>query len=150
MLDLGCPDLAHDPAAVRVYKDEVVHVEFAASAGALKSAVGMNHYAAGDALLTGSTGDRWCVSRDRFDAKYRPCAGTAAGAAGRYRNLPVVILAKQIHEPFRVSRTAGGDVLTGEAGDWAVEYAPGDCGLVARARFEAVYRIAATGRGGAG
>ena len=110
----------------------------------------MNHYAAGDALLTGSTGDRWCVSRDRFDAKYRPCEGTMAGHAGRYRNLPVVILAKQIHEPFRVARTAGGDVLTGAAGDWAVEYAPGDCGLVARARFEAVYRIADAGRGGAG
>lgn len=150
MLDLGCPDLAHDPAAVRVFKDEVVQVEFATGAGALQSAVGVNHYAPGDALLTGSTGDRWCVTRDRFEAKYRPCPGTATGAAGRYRNVPVVILAKQIHEPFRVSRTAGGDVLTGEAGDWAVEYAPGDCGLVARARFEAVYRIAAAGRGDAG
>lgn len=142
MLDLGCPNLAADPAAVRVFKDEIVAVEFATAGGALQSAVGMNHYAAGDALLTGSTGDRWCVSRDRFDAKYRPCPGTIAGRPGAYRNLPVVIYAKQIHEPFRVARAPGGDVLTGSAGDWALEYAPGDCGLVERTRFERVYRRA--------
>ena len=142
MLDLGCPLLSQDPAAIRVVKDEVVAVEFAQAAGVLMSAVGANHYQADDALVTGSTGDRWCVSRERFDAKYRPCEGTVAGRAGRYRNLPVVIFAKQINEPFRVARVPGGDLLTGRAGDWAVEYAPGDCGLVDRLRFERVYRRA--------
>ena len=141
MIDLGCPDLAADPHALRVVKDEVVAVEFAAQAGVVTSAVGPNHFEPGDALITGSTGDRWCVSRDRFDAKYRPCPGTVAGARGRYRNLPVVVYAKQIHAPFRVSRTPGGDVLTGNAGDWALQYAPGDCGLVDRTRFERVYRV---------
>ncbi len=145
MRDLGCPRLSEDPEAVRVYKDEVVTVEFAAAAGALESAVGINRYAAGDALITGSTGDRWCVSRDRFDAKYRPVEGLAPGANGRYRNVPVVIHAKQIHEPFRVARRPGGDVLRGAPGDWAVEYAPGDCGLVERTRFERVYRRAGAG-----
>jgi hypothetical protein len=140
MLELGCPNLAADPAAIRVCKDEVVKVEFAIAPGVLQSAVGLNRYAAGDALLTGSTGDRWCVSRDRFDAKYRPCPGTFAGGPGEYRNVPVIVYAKQIHEPFRVSRAQGGDVLTGHAGDWALEYAPGDCGLVDRARFARVYR----------
>jgi hypothetical protein len=142
VLDLGCPLLSQDPGAIRVVKDEVVAVEFAPAAGVLMSAVGPNHYQAGDALITGSTGDRWCVSRERFDAKYRPCAGTTAGRRGDYRNLPVVVWAKQIGEPFRVARAPGGDVLTGNAGDWAVEYAPGDCGLVDRIRFERVYRPA--------
>ncbi len=142
MLDLGCPLLSQDPAAVRVVKDEVVAVEFAPAAGVLMSAVGPNHYQAHDALITGSTGDRWCVSRQRFDAKYRPCSGTTEGRSGNYRNLPVMVYAKQISEPFRVARSTGGDVLTGSAGDWAVEYAPGDCGLVDRARFERVYRRA--------
>jgi len=145
MLDLGCPALSADPAAIRVVKDEVVAVEFAAAPGLLMSAVGPNHYATGDALITGSTGDRWCVSRERFDAKYRPCAGTQSGRAGDYRNVPVVVYAKQIHEPFRVARAPGGDVLTGHAGDWALEYSPGDCGLVDRARFERVYRRADAG-----
>ncbi|MEI8297221.1 MAG: PGDYG domain-containing protein [Pseudomonadota bacterium] len=141
MLELGCPDLARDPLAICVVKDEVVEVEFAAVAGLVMSAVGPNHYVAGDALVSGSTGDRWCVSRERFDAKYRPAAGQAPGAPGAYRNVPVSVWAKQIAEPFHIARAPGGDVLSGEAGDWALQYAANDCGLVARLRFEAVYRF---------
>jgi uncharacterized protein (DUF2237 family) len=136
------PDLAADPAAVWIVKDEVVSVEFALQAGVLQSAVGLNRYAASDALLTGSTGDRWCVSRDRFDAKYRALAPTAAGQAGRYRNVPVPVRAKRMAVAFTVARSAGGDFLRGEAGDWLLEYAPGDHGVVAQARFEQVYRLA--------
>jgi hypothetical protein len=83
---------------------------------------------------------RW-GTRARFDAKYRPEPPTVAGAAGRYRNLPVVVLAKRMPTPFTVARSAGGDILHGEAGDWLLEYAPGDHGIVARARFESVYRL---------
>src|SRR5208283_5829914 len=90
------PDLQADPAARIAIKDEVVDVEFAASEGALASAVGVNAFAAGDALLTGSTGDRWSVSRDRFDAKYLPQAPTVQGQAGRYRNRPAPVLAKRM------------------------------------------------------
>jgi uncharacterized protein (DUF2237 family) len=135
------PALERDPGARRASKDEVVEVEFAAAAGALVSAVGANRYVAGDALLTGSTGDRWCVSRDRFDAKYRPEPPTVAGGAGRYRNLPVAVLVKQIAVAFTVQRSAGGDLLQGEPGDWLVQYAPGDHGVVASARFARVYRL---------
>ena len=141
MLDLGCPDLASDPMSLWVAKDEVVEVEFAATAGVLASAVGPNHYRAGDALLVGSTGDRWCVSRARFDAKYRPCEGTVAGQAGPYRNLPGRLLARRIDEPFRIARRPGGDVLVGQAGDWAVQYGVDDYGLVDAARFARVYRL---------
>ena len=142
MLELGCPKLSQDPAAIRVVKEEVVTVVFADTPGLVMSAVGPNHYAAGDALVTGSTGDPWCVSRERFDAKYRHDAGQAHGEPGPYRNVPTPVWAKQIPGPFRIARSPGGDVLTGEAGDWALEYAPDDCGLVARDRFERVYRPA--------
>jgi len=142
VLHLGCPALHRDPAALQVVKDEVVNVVFALESGCLMSAVGPNHYAAGDAIVRGSTGDSWCVSRERFDAKYRPADGQAPGAPGRYRNVPVAIWAKRIDTAFRIERQPGGDVLEGAAGDWAVEYAPNDCGLVAQARFDAVYRRA--------
>ena len=125
---------------MRIVKDEVVSVEFALQAGALASAVGLNRYARGDALLTGSTGDRWCVSRDRFDAKYRAEAPTVPGQAGRYRNVPVPVPAKRIPVAFTVVRSSGGDLLQGEPGDWLLEYAPGDYGVVARARFDSVYK----------
>jgi PGDYG protein len=141
-LHLGCPRLSLDPLAIRAVKDEEVQVDFAVEPGLIMSAVGPNHYNAGDALITGSTGDRWTVTRDRFDAKYRPSGGQMVGVAGPYRNRPVAIWAKQIAEPFTIERCVGGDRLIGEAGDWAVEYTENDCGLVARERFAAVYRRA--------
>lgn len=135
------PALATDLDARRAAKEETVLVEFAAVAGTLESAVGANRFVVGDALLTGTTGDRWCVSRDRFNAKYRPEPPTVAGAPGRYRNLPVPVLAKQIPVAFTVLRTAGGDLLHGAPGDWLVQYAPGDHGIVASDRFARVYRF---------
>ena len=141
VLQLTTPDLEADPAARRAVKDERVAVEFAREPGELASAVGLNRYAPGDALLTGSTGDRWCVSRDRFDAKYDPEPPTERGQAGHYRNRPATVLAKRMAQPFTVARSAGGDALAGSAGDWLLQYAPGDYGVVERSRFERVYRI---------
>jgi hypothetical protein len=141
ILELRHPDLTTDPAARRAVKDETVAVEFAEGAGALISAVGLNHYSAGDALITGSTGDRWCVSRDRFDSKYDPVPPTMSGQGGLYRNRPVTVLAKRMDVAFSVARTAGGDVLLGSPGDWLLQYAPGDHGIVERSRFERVYRL---------
>ena len=143
-LELNNPDLAADPAARPAVKDETVSVEFAVRADALVSAVGVNRYLPGDALITGSTGDRWCVSRDRFDVKYHPLPGTVHGQAGLYRNSPTTVLAKRMEMPFSVARATGGDVLRGDVGDWLVQYAPGDHGIVERTRFERVYRLVAT------
>ena len=144
-LQLNNPDLTTDPAARRAVKDETVAVEFATQHGDLLSAVGVNHYAPGDALITGSTGDRWCVSRDRFDTKYVPVPPAVHGASGNYRNRPVTVLAKRMSEPFSVARMAGGDYLRGEAGDWLIQYAPGDHGIVERSRFERVYHLVSEG-----
>jgi hypothetical protein len=69
MIELKNIDLLTDPAAQRVVKDETVAVQFAADDGELMSLEGPNRYTRGDALITGSTGDRWVVSRERFDAK---------------------------------------------------------------------------------
>jgi hypothetical protein len=138
---LDAPDLSADLDAVWAVKDELVTVEFAVAAGTLESAVGTNRYEPGDALLTGSTGDRWCVSRVRFEAKYRAEPPARAGHSGRYRNLPVAVRAKRMAVPFSVARAAGGDLLSGAAGDWLMQYAPGDYGIVAQHRFAKVYRV---------
>jgi hypothetical protein len=141
VLHLDNPDLTTDPDARIAVKDETVSVEFATDPGDLTSAVGLNHYLPGDALVTGSTGDRWCVSRGRFDVKYDPVPPTLRGEAGAYRNRPITVLAKRMQTPFSVARAAGGDVLRGAAGDWLLEYAPGDHGVVERTRFERVYHL---------
>ena len=136
-------DLRTDPAARPFVKDETVHVDFATQAGELMSLEGPNRYAPGDALITGSTGDRWVVSRERFDAKYVPAdASLAQGQAGAYRNRPSVVLAKQMREAFSMARSEAGDVLHGQAGDWVLQYAPGDYGVVQARRFATVYRPA--------
>jgi hypothetical protein len=134
-------DLTGDIHAVWAVKDELVTVEFAVAAGTLESAVGTNRYAIGDALITGMTGDRWCVSRDRFDEKYVAEAPTRSGQPGSYRNRPLPVRARCMDVPFCVRRSAGGDVLYGEVGDWLVQYAPGDHGIVAQNRFISVYRM---------
>lgn len=140
MLALKNIDLSTDPAASWYLKDEIVAVVFAVTDGELVSREGPNRYHPGDALITASTGDRWSVSRDRFDAKYAPLPPCTGGESGDYRARPVPVLAKQIVQPFTVSRCAGGDVLTGVANDWVLQYASGDYGLVEDARFKQVYR----------
>ncbi|HEY1609496.1 MAG TPA: PGDYG domain-containing protein [Paraburkholderia sp.] len=144
MIELTQLDLRDDPAAQRVVKDETVTVEFAAAVGELMSLEGPNRYARGDALITGSTGERWVVSRERFDPKYVSADPSLAhGEPGRYRNRPAVVLAKRMDEPFTLQRSAaGGDRLTGAAGDWVMQYAPGDYGVVQATRFAKVYRVA--------
>ncbi len=141
MNELKDVDLHRDSAAGRYVKDETVTVEFAASDGTLMSLEGPNRYEPGDALVTGTGDARWVVERARFDAKYVPAAqGMTHGEAGAYRNRPVVVLAKQMAQPFSIARTADGDTLTGAEGDWLMQYAPGDYGVVKAQRFAAVYR----------
>lgn len=135
-------DLRRDDAARAYVKDEVVRVMFAREAGEITSLEGPNRYAVGDALITATGGERWSVSRERFDAKYMAEGATVAGEDGAYRARPQPVLAKQMHEAFSLARSAGGDVLTGEPGDWVLQYAPGDYGLIAAARFARVYKAA--------
>lgn len=145
MLELHDVDLRVDPAARTYVKQETVAVAFAAEAGELGSSVGSNRYQAGDALLTGADGDRWSVSRSRFDAGYVALAPTLAGQPGLYRNCPRPVLARRMTQAFRCARSSGGDWLQGAAGDWLLQYAPGDHGIATHARFSLVYRAAGPG-----
>jgi len=140
MLELTDIDLTTDPLAARYVKTEVVDVVFAQSAGELDSLEGPNRYECGDALITGSTGTRWSVSRERFDNKYMAVSPTLAGADGRYKARPVPVLARQMPAPFVAARSAGGDTLRGNAGDWLLQYSAVDFGIAANNRFKKVYK----------
>ena len=141
MLELKNIDLRTDSEAHTYVKNETVQVAFAKQTGELISLEGPNKYVIGDAIITGSTGDRWCVSRNRFDAKYEPLPLLKHGQDGAYRNKPVPVLAKQMQEPFSIARSTGGDVLHGKPQDWLMQYAPGDYGITENARFLKVYRV---------
>lgn len=133
-------DLRIDPQAATYIKHETVQVQFAVDSGELTSREGPNRYAAGDAIITGATGDRWSVSRARFEARYQALAPTSMGQNGAYINQPIPVLARQMPTPFRMARSAGGDLLRGNPGDWLLQYAPGDYGVVEQGRFAQVYR----------
>lgn len=133
-------DLRIDPQAAAYIKQETVQVQFAVDSGELTSREGPNRYAAGDAIITGATGDRWSVSRARFEARYQALAPTSMGQNGAYINQPIPVLARQMPAPFRMARSAGGDLLRGNPGDWLLQYAPGDYGVVEQGRFAQVYR----------
>jgi hypothetical protein len=135
-------DLRRDASARWVVKDEVVQVAFARDAGEISSREGPNGYVSGDALVVGSTGDRWSVSRARFDAKYIALPPLSHGVDGAYRSKLLPVLAKQMPTAFAVERSAGGDLIRGNAGDWLMQYAPGDYGIVENAKFNRVYRPA--------
>jgi PGDYG protein len=141
MLELNTVELQLDPAAKKYVKDETVDVIFANEDGVLISREGPNHYRVGDAIITAANGDRWSVTRDRFEAKYMPQAPLPMGAPGRYQAQRIPVLAKQMPEPFTIARSAGGDVLQGLANDWLLQYAPGDFGVIEAARFARVYRL---------
>jgi hypothetical protein len=134
-------NLERDPKAHQYQKDEVVSVVFAKQIGQIASREGANRYAIGDALITGSTGDKWSVSRDRFDAKYLPVPPLQHGHDGEYRNIPIPVYAKRMDAAFSIERTAGGDVIHGKPDDWLMQYAPGDYGIVESAKFAKVYRL---------
>lgn len=144
---LDAVDLRADSSAARYVKHETVQVRFAIAPGEILSREGLNRHAAGDALITGSTGDRWSVSRGRFDARYQPVPPGTDGQDGAYVNRPLPVLARQMSTAFCIARSAGGDLLRGEAGDWLLQYAPGDYGVVENARFARVYRRVDPGPG---
>ncbi len=139
-MNLDSVDLRADPRAQWYVKRETVAVVFASFAGSVLSREGVNHYLPGDALITASDGDRWSVSRLRFDARYDPVPPLARGADGPYRARPVPVLALRMRHDFTVRRSAAGDRLQGHSGDWLLQYAPAEWGIVEAARFQRVYR----------
>jgi hypothetical protein len=104
---------------------------------------GKVHAHAGDAILTGSKGERWRVSRAKFTDKYQPVAPTRAGQDGRYAALPIQVAAVRMAEPFEVILADAVSVLTGNPGDWLVDYGDGSLGVIAAEIFTATYRIEA-------
>jgi len=139
-MDFESHDLRQDRCAALYIKEETVQVVFARTGGTIASREGQYQYRAGDALIVGSAGDHWSVSRARFEQRYRPLAPLPEGADGRYRSQPLPVLARQVPKAFTVRRCEGGDLLRGAAGDWLLQYAPGDWGIVEDAKFLRLYR----------
>jgi hypothetical protein len=131
-----------DPRHVRARKlEREVEVRFAAEACTVSTPEGLVHAQPGDAILTGSAGECWRVSRARFAKKYRAVPPTQVGEDGRYASARNRVLALQMSEPFEVLLDDGQSRLGGHSGDWLVDYGDGSLGIVARSIFATTYEI---------
>ena len=134
-------DLRDAPQAQTVIKRPIpIRVQFAETSGICNTLEGPVPFSAADAILTGNSGDTWPVERAIFESRYEPASNTAAGQNGFYIKRPLPVLAVQLEHPFDVATRSGGN-LHGEVGDWLVQHAPGEFGIVRHDVFLATYEI---------
>ncbi len=132
------PD-AHPMKARKLPRE--VDVQFTPQACTVHTSEGIVHAAPGDAIVTGTAGERWRVSRAHFAEKYRPVPPTQPGESGRYESLPIHISALPMTEAFEVLLADGESLLEGRPGDWLVDYGDGSLGIVSQAAFATTYAI---------
>jgi hypothetical protein len=118
-----------------------IDVRFADAGCIVRTAEGAVRARPGDAILTGTSGEHWRVSKSHFADKYSPVAPTIEGSDGRYRAKPYQVLALRMAESFRVILSDGVSELTGRAGDWLVDYGDGSLGIVSPLVFANTYEI---------
>ncbi|HEY5263784.1 MAG TPA: PGDYG domain-containing protein [Steroidobacteraceae bacterium] len=134
--------ISADPRRVTARKlQREIDVRFTAAACTVQTPEGLVHAAPGDAIITGTAGEHWRVSRARFPEKYRPVPPTVAGEAGRYVSLPNRIVAVPMTDAFEVLLADGVSRLRGRAGEWLVDYGDGSLGIVSPAIFATTYEI---------
>jgi len=134
--------ISSDPRRVFARKRvQEVDVRFTPVECTVKTNEGMVYARPGDAILTGTAGEHWRVSRAHFAEKYRPVPPTVSGADGRYVCLPIRILGVRMSEAFEVLLADGVSRLTGRPGDWLVDYGDGSLGIVSPAIFATTYEI---------
>ena len=134
--------ISEDPQRVLARKlEREIDVRFTPVACTVQTSEGVVHARPGDAIITGTAGEHWRVSRSRFSDKYRPVPPTLAGEAGRYVSLPNRIMAVPMTEAFEVLLADGVSRLKGLPGEWLVDYGDGSLGIVSAAIFASTYTI---------
>jgi len=99
-------------------------------------------YKCGDAIITGTKGDKWPIELAKFNKTYTSHKSTTKGQDGFYFKKKIQVLAMQINRDFSISRSPDKDRLCGKAGDWLIQYSIGDYGIVAQEIFAEIYEIA--------
>lgn len=129
------PDISKDPLSKKVIKRPLpVKVSFAKTDGICKTLEGSVAFRVGDAIITGVAGEDWPMQRARFDEYYEP-----SGEGGSsYVKKPMLAFALPLNAPVDVNMPSGG-LLHGMPGDWLIQYALGDYGIVKDEIFRATY-----------
>ncbi|PKY10769.1 hypothetical protein B1757_07345 [Acidithiobacillus marinus] len=135
MTELFSDDLRQLSGAFQARKRPLsVQVEFAENDGSLQTREGPVTYRRGDAILTGVEGERWPVSRKRFEATYQP-----SETSGVYSKKPAIVWAYVAPSPLDVALPDDRGHLHAAPGDVIVQYAPGDQAVVGASIFAQTY-----------
>lgn len=119
----------------------LVNVTFATTPGESLTLEGPVRYGKGDALMTGSAGEHWPISRLTFKATYDPVAPTQMGKAGSYVKKPIPVAARQLDQKDSVALEESRGELRGKIGDWVVTGPDGKQWVVADTIFKDTYRV---------
>lgn len=110
--------------------------EFAKEAGVIDTLEGPVPHGEGAAILTGTKGERWPISRLKFESTY-----DGDNSTGYCSKKPILVTAVQMSEAFEVVVAWSGATLKGKPGDYHLTYGPGDFGVVDKEIFEETYTV---------
>jgi len=117
-----------------------LHIVFAPQAGVIETLEGPVSHQRGDAIATGIAGERWPITRARFERRYRPAdAQGAMGRDGLFVKKPVRVQARRAESDMQVPLDGGRGSLLARRGDWILTGADEDCWVVADGIFQQVY-----------
>ena len=133
MLDYTGKDLRRADHIVAIKKPVAVEAVCALQDGAVATLEGAMAYRKGDFILTGCAGESWPVTEAYFNKYY------SKDDSGNYISSSYEVLALQADEEFCIRQNGG--LLTGETGDWLVQYETGSYGVVKRELFMKLYEI---------
>ncbi|BBP01400.1 PGDYG domain-containing protein [Sulfuriferula nivalis] len=132
-------DLSLDPMAKKYEKISTVRVTFAEDNGIIKTLEGNVAYEKGDAILTGIHDENWPVERHIFDSQYELANFSIANEYRKSQG--AIIYAKKIKNTFCIKIRNGTSIIEGKPGDWLVQYAMKDWGIIDDDIFKKSYRI---------
>jgi hypothetical protein len=136
--DCNSMDLQNDPNALAVIKKPIpLKVEFAKENGTISTKEGEQPFKAGDAIMTGTQGEKWPIPANNFKETYE----VVDAAKGLYAKKNIEVLAVQMNQGFTVNVSWSEKPLVGKAGDWLVQYGKGDFGIVDRQIFKETYDV---------
>ncbi len=111
--------------------------ELAPKDGIVKTLEGTVSYLAGDAIMTGTAGEKWPIPASKFRASYDFYEGDESAT-----KRPLLIWAEQMPAPFQVTVNWGEhNQLQGNPLDYLVQYGEGDFGTVRKDIFHTTYDL---------
>lgn len=134
-------DLAEDGRARRyVKKAVIVDVQIATGKVHVPTLEGDVLCQPGDAIVSGVQGEKWPVPAQTFAARYQAVFPTRDGESGQYQACRNMVRALQITAPRTIRLADGRGSLTGNVGDWLVQYGVGDYAFVDNDIFAQTYQ----------